>query len=42
MGAPFKPGRYSSPASPADVAVTLASLIKLAMPGTDGKALITR
>jgi hypothetical protein len=42
MGAPFKPGRYSSPASPADVAVTLASLIKLAMPGTDGKVLTAR
>jgi hypothetical protein len=39
LGAPFKPGRYSSLASPADVAVTLASLIKLAMPGTDGKVL---
>jgi hypothetical protein len=39
MGAPFKPGRYSTPASPADLAVTLASLIKLPMPGADGKIL---
>jgi hypothetical protein len=39
LGAPFKPGRYSAAASPADIAPTLASLIKLPMPGIDGKAL---
>jgi predicted AlkP superfamily pyrophosphatase or phosphodiesterase len=38
-GAAFKPGRYAGPASPADLAPTLASLIKLPMPGTDGRAL---
>ena len=39
MGAPFKPGRYSTPATPADLSVTLASLVGLAMPGADGKVL---
>ncbi len=39
MGAPFTPGRYSTPASPADLAPTLAAVIKLALPGVDGKAL---
>lgn len=38
LGRPFKPGRYSQPASPADLAPTLASLIKLNMPGVDGRA----
>ena len=40
-GAPFKAGRFSTPASPADLAPTLAALAKLAMPGVDGKALTT-
>jgi hypothetical protein len=39
MGAPFKPGRYASLASPADLAPTLASLIKLPMPDIDGRPL---
>jgi hypothetical protein len=39
MGAWFTPGRYAAPASPADIAPTLASLVKLPMPGIDGKAL---
>lgn len=39
IGKPFKPGRYSDLASPADVAVTLGSLIRLSMDGTDGKVL---
>ena len=39
LGAPFKPGRYSTAASPADIAPTLAALIKLPLPGIDGKAL---
>ena len=39
LGAPFKPGRYSAPASPADLAPTLAALIKLPMPDIDGRAL---
>jgi predicted AlkP superfamily pyrophosphatase or phosphodiesterase len=39
MGSAFKPGRYSTPASPADLAPTLASLIKLPMPDTDGRVL---
>lgn len=37
LGAMFKPGRYSSPASPADLAPTLASLVNLEMPGADGR-----
>ena len=37
MGRPFKPGRYAQPASPADIAPTLASLIKLNLPGVDGR-----
>lgn len=39
LGAPFKPGRYQTPATPADIAPTLASLIALPMPGVDGKVL---
>ncbi len=39
MGSPFKAGRYSTPASPADLAPTLASLVKLPMPGVDGRVL---
>ena len=38
LGPMFKAGRYTTAASPADVAPTLASAIKLAMPGTDGRA----
>jgi predicted AlkP superfamily pyrophosphatase or phosphodiesterase len=39
-GAAIKAGRYSTPASPADLAPTLAATIKLPMPGTDGKVLV--
>jgi phosphopentomutase len=39
MGPAFKPGRYATPASPADLAPTLASLIRLAMPDIDGRVL---
>jgi predicted AlkP superfamily pyrophosphatase or phosphodiesterase len=39
MGHAFKPGRYTMPASPADLAPTLASLITLAMPEIDGRVL---
>jgi predicted AlkP superfamily pyrophosphatase or phosphodiesterase len=39
LGTPFKPGRYQSPATPADIAPTLASLIALPMPGIDGRVL---
>jgi predicted AlkP superfamily pyrophosphatase or phosphodiesterase len=39
MGSAFKPGRYTTPASPADLAPTLASLIRLAMPDIDGRVL---
>ena len=39
MGPAFKPGRYTTPASPADLAPTLASLIKLPMPDIDGRVL---
>lgn len=39
FGGPVKPGRYSSPASPADLAPTLASTIRLLMSDVDGRAL---
>jgi hypothetical protein len=39
MGRPFKAGRYPSPASPADLAPTLAMTIKLPMSDIDGKVL---
>jgi hypothetical protein len=39
MGAPFKAGRYSQPATPADLAPTLAATIRLALPGADGRVL---
>ena len=39
LGSPFKPGRYSHAASPADVAPTLAATIQLPMPGVDGRVL---
>ena len=39
FGAGIKEGRFSDPASPADLAPTLASIVKLPMPGVDGKAL---
>jgi hypothetical protein len=39
LGAPFKPGRYAMPASPADLAPTLGRIIKVDMPGADGKVL---
>jgi predicted AlkP superfamily pyrophosphatase or phosphodiesterase len=39
MGAGIKPGRYSTAASPADLAPTLAATIGLAMRDVDGKVL---
>jgi len=39
MGAPFAPGRYDEPASPADLAPTLAATLDLPMPGVDGRVL---
>lgn len=39
MGARIKPGRYAAVASPADIAPTLASLVKLPLPGADGRPL---
>jgi predicted AlkP superfamily pyrophosphatase or phosphodiesterase len=39
MGASFKPGRYSTLASPADLAPTLAAVLKLTMPDVDGRVL---
>ena len=39
MGPPFKPGRYSSEASPADIAPTLASTVGLKLSAVDGKVL---
>jgi hypothetical protein len=39
FGGQIRPGRYRDQASPADVAPTLASLVQLAMPGVDGRAL---
>jgi predicted AlkP superfamily pyrophosphatase or phosphodiesterase len=39
FGPAIKPGRYAGPTSPADIAPTLAALIKLPLPHVDGKAL---
>jgi hypothetical protein len=39
MGAGIKPGRYSTGASPADLAPTLAATIGLPMQDIDGKVL---
>jgi hypothetical protein len=39
MGARFKPGRYTSAATPADLAPTLASIIGIKMSGIDGRVL---
>jgi hypothetical protein len=39
FGEGIRKGRYSDPASPADLAPTLASIVKLPMPGVDGKVL---
>jgi predicted AlkP superfamily pyrophosphatase or phosphodiesterase len=39
MGAPFKSGRFSAAATPADLAPTLASTINLRLPDADGKVL---
>ena len=39
MGAAFRPGRYSHPASPADLAPSLAFSIRLPIPGADGRVL---
>ncbi|MGQ0732630.1 MAG: alkaline phosphatase family protein [Acidobacteriota bacterium] len=41
LGPAFAPGRYSNPASPADLAPTLASLVGVPIPGVDGKVLRT-
>lgn len=37
LGAPFQPGRYAAPASPADLVPTLASVVGVAMPDVDGR-----
>jgi len=39
FGNDIRSGRYHDAATPADIAPTLASLIKLALPGVDGRAL---
>jgi hypothetical protein len=39
LGAPFAPGRYQAPASPADAAPTLAATVGLAMAGVEGRPL---
>jgi predicted AlkP superfamily pyrophosphatase or phosphodiesterase len=39
LGAAIKPGRYSTAASPADLAPTLGATIKLTLSGVDGKPL---
>jgi hypothetical protein len=39
LGSMFKAGRYAALASPADLAPTLASVVQLAMPDTDGRVL---
>ena len=39
FGNAIKDGRFSDPATPADLAPTLASIIKLPMPGVDGHVL---
>jgi hypothetical protein len=39
LGEPFKSGRYSQPATPADLAPTLAFTVQLPMPGIDGRVL---
>lgn len=39
LGRPFKPGRYADDATPADIAPTLGTVIKLELPDADGKAL---
>ena len=39
LGSMFKGGRYTAVASPADLAPTLASVVRLAMPNTDGRVL---
>jgi hypothetical protein len=39
FGKSIKDGRFKDPATPADIAPTLASIVRLAMPGVDGKVL---
>ena len=39
FGAGIKPGRYAAAASPADIAPTLAALVHVKMPKTDGRVL---
>ena len=38
LGTAFRAGRYTEPATPADLAPTLASVVGLPMPGADGTA----
>lgn len=38
FGATVKPGRYPTPATPADLAATLASVVGIPMPGVEGRA----
>jgi hypothetical protein len=38
-GAGVKPGRYESPASPADIAPTLGAIVGVKMPKVDGRVL---
>jgi predicted AlkP superfamily pyrophosphatase or phosphodiesterase len=39
MGAGIRPGRYDEPATPADIAPTLAALCELTMPHAQGRVL---
>jgi phosphoglycerol transferase MdoB-like AlkP superfamily enzyme len=39
MGAAIKPGEYQQPATPADIAPTLAAICGIAMPKAEGHAL---
>lgn len=39
LGAPFAPGRYQAPATPADAAPTLAATVGLVMTGVEGRPL---
>jgi hypothetical protein len=39
MGASIKPGQYLQPATPADIAPTLASICSIALPNAEGRVL---
>ena len=39
LGSAFTPGRYTTPATPADLAPTLASLVRVSMPDANGHVL---